>query len=105
KTEATVGAVCCARSSGRDAAAGRAPTAAPLDPALTPSTGKINTANSRTTRVRFIAVSLLNCLVVFAIRAPFIYGSPAPIGHSGATPSAINKRLVAALSRNGLIAA
>jgi menaquinone-9 beta-reductase len=55
---------------------------------------------------RFIAVILLNCaVVVFPVRGPFICESLALSGHSGAIPSAINRRLVAALSRSGLIAA
>jgi hypothetical protein len=72
---------------------------------LKPATGKINTANGTKIWVRFIAVILLNCAVVaLPVHGPFICKSHMPSGHSGATPSAINRRLFAALSLSGLIA-
>ena len=72
---------------------------------LKPATGKINTANGTKIWVRFIAVILLSCAVVaLPVHGPFICKSHMLSGHSGATPSAINRRLFAALSLSGLIA-
>jgi len=103
-TEATVGAGCCSCKAGCGAGAGRA-LAALVVPGLKPAAGKISTAKSPKIRVRFIAVILFNCvLVVFPIRGPFICKVRALSGHSGALPSAINRRVFAALSLSGLIA-